>query len=222
MAESNAEVEDSETFANALAAMKRDGSVLLTTGAGVDTLRAACRRLLGDTATTPRRRVFVLTEQVGPNHPAKTADPGDHVRTLAYRIPTRSTAAATGGVAQSLPDRTVEGDLSDLYTAIEKEVTAAERGARNLEPAQLRLCLDSLDTLLAAHGQEETFTFLHELGGLVRGADGMAHVHLPAAIDDDVVGVLTPLFDAVIEVREGPQQRWHLREPEFTTDWLSL
>lgn len=222
MAESNAEVEDSETFANALAAMKRDGSVLLTTGAGIDTLRAACRRLLGDTATTPRRRVFVLTEHVGPDHPAKNTGPGDHVRTLSYRIPTRSTATASGDVTQPTADRIVTGDLSDLYTAIEAEVTAAERDARNLEPAQLRLCLDSLDTVLAAHGQEKTFAFLHELGELIRGADGMAHVHLPAAMDDDVVGVLTPLFDAVIEVREGPQQRWHLREPEFTTDWLSL
>lgn len=221
MDETNAEVEDSETFANALAAMKRDGSVLLTTGAGVDTLRAACQRLLGDAATSPRRRLFVLTEPVGPDHPACHSGPGDHVRTVSYRTETRSATAAETG-ATTRPDRVVTGDLADLYTAIEAEVTTAERNARNLEPAQLRLCLDSLDTLVAAHGQEETFTFLHELGGLVRDADGMAHVHLPAAIDDDVVGVLTPLFDAIIEVREGPQQRWHLREPEFTTDWLSL
>jgi len=221
MDETNAEVEDSETFAAALAAMKRDGSVLLTTGAGVATLRSACRRLLGDTATTPRRRLFVLTEQVGPDHPSRTAGPGDHVRSLSYRTQTRS-AATTANSPQTGPDRIVTGDLADLYAAIEAEVTDAERDARNLEPAQLRVCLDSLDTLVAAHGQEETFTFLHEFGALIRGAEGMAHVHLPAAMDDEVVGVLTPLFDAIIEVREGPQQRWHLREPEFTTDWLTL
>ncbi|MFB6104585.1 MAG: hypothetical protein ABEJ57_05800 [Halobacteriaceae archaeon] len=221
MDETNAEVEESETFAAALAAMKRDGSVLLTTGASVGTLRSACQRLLGDTATTPRRRLFVLTEQVGPDHPARTGGPGDHVRTLNYRTQTRS-AATTASGPQAGHDRIVTGDLSDLYAAIEAEVTDAERDARNLEPAQLRVCLDSLDTVLAAHGQEETFTFLHEFRALIRGADGMAHVHLPAAMDDAVVGVLTPLFDAVIEVREGPQQRWHLREPEFTTDWLSL
>lgn len=221
METTDAEVEDSETFAAALAELKRDGCLLLTTGADVTTLRAACHRLLGDTAATPRRRLFVLTESIGPDHPATTAGPGDHVRTLTYHTDTRSTAT-TDAATTPTPDRTVDGDLSDLYTAIEAEVTDAERDARNLEPAQLRLCLDSLDTLLAAHGQEEVFAFLHKLGALLRDADGMAHVHLPAGMTDDVVGVLTPLFDAIIEVRDGPQQRWHLREPEFTTDWLSL
>lgn len=221
METTDAEVEDSETFAAALAEMKRDGCLLLTTGADVTTLRSACRRLLGDTATTPRRRLFVLTESTGPNHPATTSGPGDHVRTITYDTDTRSSAATATGT-DAVPDQVVDGDLSDLYTAIEAEVTDTERRARNLEPAQLRVCLDSLDTLLAAHGQEEVFAFLHKLGALIRDADGMAHVHLPAGMNDDVVGVLTPLFDAIIEVRDGPQQRWHLREPEFTTDWLSL
>ena len=40
--------------------------------------------------------------------------------------------------------------------------------------------------------------------------------------DDETVQLVAPLFDAVIEVRGGNNQRWHLREPEITTDWLRL
>lgn len=209
----------SDSFAEALAELKREGSMLLTTGAGEGPLRAACRRLNGDDVSNPRERFFVLTHTVDADHPA--AGPGNRGRIVRYHTDTRSVASTAPGDAQPAA-RTVTGGLDDLYTAVADEVAQVGANGGGFDPAEVRICVDSLDDLMAEHGRQEAFGFLHELGELVRRESAMCHIHLPAAMDDEVTGLVGPLFDAVIEVRAGPQQRWHLRDPDITTDWLSL
>lgn len=219
MAESDNGMATSDTFAEELATLKREGSMLLTTGAGEGPLRAACRRLTGDDISNPRKRLFVLTGTVGVEHPAAGAS--EKGRTIRYQTSTRSVASASAGPAAPIA-RTVTGGLDDLYTEVSEEVEQVGMTAGGFDPAELRICIDSLDDLMAKHGRQEAFGFLHEVGELVRRESAMCHVHLPAKMNDEVTGLVGPLFDAVIEVRPGPQQRWHLRDPDLTTDWLSL
>lgn len=219
MSESQDGMATSDTFAEALARLKQEGSMLLTTGAGEGPLRAACRRLTGDDVTNPRKRLFVLTGHVDTDHAA--AGPSKSGRIVRYDTSTRSVAAESASETGPAIETTTEG-LDELYTVVSEEVAQVGDAKRGFDPAELRICVDSLDDLMAEHGREEAFGFLHELGELVRRESAMCHVHLPAAMDDQVTGLVGPLFDAVIEVRSGPQQRWHLRDPDLTTDWLSL
>jgi hypothetical protein len=205
-----------ETFADALAELKRRGSMLLLAGQGHGALEATCDQLLGATGPGDRRRLFVVTDP-SPTH-ASPADPG--ARTVSYEAATRSAAAAPTGDA-SVSDRHVEGDLGDLQSAVTDVIEGIDREVGGLDPAELRICIDSADSLLAASERERFFRFVHALTGVVRGVNAMCHVHLPVAFDAEEVQLLTPLFDAVIETRTGGHQRWHLREPELTTDWLA-
>ncbi|MFB6111899.1 MAG: hypothetical protein ABEJ35_05110 [Halobacteriaceae archaeon] len=220
------EMATSDTFAEALDSLKREGCLLLTTGAGEGPLRAACRRLAGDAVSSPRERLYVLTRSVGTDRAAHGPAGG---RTIRYETETRSTATATPATAEGPSigsggdaDRVVNDGLEALFTTIAEEVKATGAATDGFQPAELRLCVDSLADLLATHGEEEVFNFLHEVGGLARQESAMCHVHLPTRMDDETAGLVGPLFDAIIEVREGPQQRWHLRDPDMTTEWLSL
>ncbi|MFB6137948.1 MAG: hypothetical protein ABEJ42_06360 [Halobacteriaceae archaeon] len=219
-------------FSDALADLKRRGSMLLLAGVAHDSLAGACTRLSGEGNET-RRRLVVSTDR-------QQADAGPGTRRIHYATDARSASAAhaaDAGIAghggpsagpaagPAAPDpgvRTVDGDLSDLIGAIRAEVDEIDAATGGLDPAQLRVCFDSADTVLAAHDREATFEFFHALSGVLVDARAMGHVHLPAPFGDEVVQVLSPLFDAVIEVRTGGRQRWHLREPELTTDWLTF
>jgi hypothetical protein len=205
--------ERAEVFADALAELKERGCMLLLAGRGDAARRGACRRLLGQSVAESRRRLFVLTGGAD-THP-HSQEPG--ATTVAYDTTVRSAAAAPAG---ETADRTVDGSLGDLHAAVAEGIDDIDRDAGGLGPGQLRLCLDSADSLLAEEDSATVFRFLHGLRGVVRDADAMCHVHLPVAFDAEDVQLLTPLFDAVIETRPDGRHRWHLREPELTTDWL--
>lgn len=203
-----------ETFADALADLKRHGSMLLVVGSGDRaSLAAACRRLRGD-AADDRRHLYVRPDEsaLGPD-----AGPGDRV--VAYSTAARSASAT----ADPSDGRTalVEGGLAALETEIAAAIDTL-RPEAGFEPSELRVCIGAADALLSAHDQERVFQFFHALGGRMHESRGMCHVHLPVAYDDEHVGTLSPLFDAVIEVRRGEEQRWHLQDPRLTTDWLPL
>lgn len=208
-------------FADALAELKQRGCLLLVAGPDDEAGDAACRRLLGDAVSEPRRRLLVsagrpdtrVGEQVAPTTPT---------RTISYATLARSASAAETGSELGVPHREVVGDLGDLHAAIEEAVTALEPAGRSFETSELRLCVAGADALVASEGEKAVFRFLHSLAGTLREHDAMGHVHLPAAYDGPTVQLVAPLFDAVIEVREGPQQRWHLRDADITTDWLHL
>ncbi|WP_435157313.1 DUF7504 family protein [Haladaptatus sp. DFWS20] len=55
---------------------------------------------------------------------------------------------------------------------------------------------------------------------------GMGHYRLPVPDDDSLVGRLSPLFDARIELRQEPGQppehRWHVPAYNETTIWVRL
>lgn len=217
---------ETAAFTQALASLKRRGSNLLVVGAANgDTHADACSRLLGENHVD-RTRVFVSTDGTSAAADREARASGDHV--VEYATSTRGAAAAAGTAADGPtldgPDTTVTvEDLPSLGRAVADAID--EAGSDSLDPAELRVCFDSLRPLLEEHDEQEVFRFLHALTSEVRSVRGMGHYHLPVALDDRTVRTLRPLFDAVVEIRSqggGAQQRWHLSEADITTDWLDL
>jgi hypothetical protein len=206
------------TFTQALAALKRRGSGLLVVGAAAqETHLAACRRLLGEDGQE-RRRLVVLTDGV-PGADARTDD--DATRVIDRRPATR------GATASAAPSAAGPSDLVTLEREVVAAVESIEREADGLDPAELRVCIDSLRTLVDGHDAEAVEEFLDGVLTAVRDVDGMCHVHFPVDRDGEAAARFADQFDATIEVQlpagaDRVEQRWHLREPELSTDWLPL
>jgi len=215
-------------FTEALADLKRRGSLILVAGSSQRGLDAACERLLGSSAGPPRQRLYVVGDRAESHHRPLSAPAAGAGRahSIQYHSEsgTRSATATSvnGGSEYPVPTEHVEGDLGELQTAIESATDLL--ASSGLEAAELRICLDSIDVLLADHDSEAVFSLVHSLSGLVAETRGMCHVHFPAALENDAVQELAPLFDAILEVRDRAtlQQRWHVREPDLKTDWLEL
>jgi len=218
---------ETATLVRELDELKRRGSALLVVGSVPDRVRdRACETFLG--ADAARRRLFVVTEGNDPQLSCipRTHRGADHARVVEYLRPARGATAADSTPLLPVPTRTVScGRLSELGIEISEGIEALDRAACGLSPAELRLCFDSLVPVLASSEEVTVFRFLHLLTHRVRSVDGMAHVHLPVEADSPVVGRLSPLFDAVIELAEtetGPAQQWRLRDRNLKTGWLSL
>lgn len=216
--EAEPEADRTAEFTRALASLKRRGSNILLVGAAdCETHLGACAKLLGEDAPS-RHRVFAFTD--GDRSVAeRSADPED-ATVVSYASPTRSAAATeAAGSARGVDARTLSAFGEAVSSAIDDVDARAD-----LDPADLRFCLDSLRPLVEEYPEREVFRFLHGLTRDARRVDAMAHYHLPVPRDDATVRTLTPLFDATVEVRAVPelQQRWRLHEREIRTDWLPL
>lgn len=214
-------------FARTLSRLKRNGCNLLVVGNGHEPTRTnACRRLLGCEGGEPRRRLVVAADSSAAaardRLPAASTTPsGERDTIIDWETPTRSGAA----VAEPRPSgtRTVPiaaDDLAGLGIEIHETVADDEH-----EPAQLRLCFDSLTPLIARFDHETVFRFLHLVTGLIGRARGMGHYHLPVGRNAEATRTVAPLFDAIVELRtEGgrPEQRWHVPDEDLVTGWLAV
>ncbi|WP_157971639.1 DUF7504 family protein [Halorussus litoreus] len=139
-----------------------------------------------------------------------------------------SSARGSTGSANSSAIRTIpveSDDLSELRDRVEDAVASFEDEAGDLSPGELRLCVDSLTPLVLDYDDQLVDRFLADLIGIVESAGGMAHYHLPADYNSEVVQRVEPLFDAAVEVRRSEarvEQHWHLSDPDFSTGWLPL
>ena len=216
-----------------LDALKRRGSNLLVVGSDLPSSHAAvCRDFLGDDASRTRRRLFVVTDSSTPvadRLPELAGAPGaDRVRTIRYDVEDRSASAATGNGSISpriSETRVTAGELDSLGCAVSEAIAAFDEHGDGLDPAELRVCFDSLTPLITAKDRERerTFRFLHLLTARIRSVRGMGHFHLPGSRTSEHVRLLEPLFDATVELvlRDGSlHQRWHLHDADLTTEWL--
>ncbi|MFC5969726.1 hypothetical protein ACFPYI_00130 [Halomarina salina] len=207
------------TFTQALASLKRHGSGLLVVGAAAqETHLAACRRLLGDGSDQLRHRLVVLTDGV-PGAADRTDD--ESVRVIDRRPVTR------GATASASPAGDGPSDLVTLEREIIAAVESIEREAGGLDPGELRVCLDSLRTLVDGHDPAEVERFLDNVLTAVRDVDGMCHVHFPVERGGEAAARFADLFDGTIEVQlpagaRHVEQRWHLHEADVSTDWVAL
>ncbi|SEV95560.1 DUF7504 family protein [Natrinema salifodinae] len=206
----------------ALGTLKREGcNVLLVGSEATSAHETVCRQFLGASAAEAPFRLFVRavgqreTDQAscGPVDESET----DRVQTIECASATLdpTTASAIGALG------------IEIVEAIDAFADSAAGGNSDggLEPASLRVCVDSLGPLLEAYDAEAVFRLLHVTTTRVDQADGIGHYHLPIAPDHDAVSLLEPLFDAVVTVRTrdgADEQRWSLQEADAPTDWLAV
>lgn len=214
-------------FADELSRLKRRGASVLVVGSvQPDLCRDACRRLLGCGADRTRRRVLVSTTD-GPHHVTHHVDEtgSEALSVIGYEAQARNAATAKQGATPSIGPETTAASLADLGMAIERAIEDFETAAATLEPAEVRLGIDSLLPLLEEYGRERVFKFLHLVNGRTRDADGMAHYHLPVERDARIVQTLSPLFDITVELRERNgdyQERWTIEDGDRRSGWLSV
>ncbi|MFB6188112.1 MAG: hypothetical protein ABEI86_14780, partial [Halobacteriaceae archaeon] len=181
-------------------------------------------RLLGQPFAEPRRRLFITTSSASIENSGISQMTDHHTRRITYQSHTRSATTASVD-QQQIPESIVtkEDGLDGLLDTILTEIDVfREQTEDKLTPAELRICFESFDTFLSEYSLDEVFRFLHLLQEVVRREQAMCHIHLPVPYGDERVQTVIPVFDGVIEMREGPQHRWHLQDPELTTDWISL
>ncbi len=209
---------DALEFERTLQRLKQEGCNLLLVGSVPDSvLSAASRKLFGD-PDERRFRVAVLS--------------GTPRTTVYERLPMtvldqRATVISHEGV--SIPTHvsasvvTVDAGIRDLTSSISETITSFD-GSRNFHPGELRFGLDSLGSMLTRYDPMLVRQFLGVVGGQVRGANGMGHYVLPRPYDDELVNVLEPLFDGIIEYRveAGREERWHFPQRDLRSPWLPL
>ncbi|PGF15728.1 hypothetical protein CP556_06085 [Natrinema sp. CBA1119] len=215
-------------FSDELTRLKRQGASVLVVGSvQPDQRRDTCQRLLGCGASRVRRRVLVST--TGEPHPVSHfVDDGssETLSVIAYNAQARSAAATAPDVSPSIEPSTTDVDtLADLGIAISSAIESFEATADVLEPSEVRVGINSLLPLLEEYGRQRMFKFLHLINGRTRTIDGMVHYHLPVERDAQVVPVLSPLFDVVVELREQNgdyQERWDIDDGAYSSGWLPV
>lgn len=215
-------------FSDELTRLKHQGASVLVVGSvRPDQRRDACQRLLGCDADRVRRRVLVST--TGGRHPVShfvDETSSETLSVISYDAQARSAAAPAPVASPSIEPTTTETDtLADLGIAISSAIESFEAETDALEPAEVRVGIDSLLPLLEEYGRQRVFKFLHLINGRTRDADGMAHYHLPVERNARVVPILSPLFDIVVELREQNgecQERWVIDDGTHCSGWLSV
>lgn len=212
-------------FTDRLQTLKQLGCNVLVTGKVREAVsQRMARKLLGG-AGTPRTRVLAVTdydrEDAVDLLPGGVA-PSDESVVVADYGRTRSASTASAGGTTPGPQ---QADLDDLRATLCDAITTAKIARSGFDPAQLRLSVFTLASLVNRHDSAAIDQFVSALTDHVRGVRGMAHFHLPVADDSIPVRRLAPLFDARVELREKrgrPEQRWHFPERDDVTAWYGL
>lgn len=222
--------QEGDRFAAYLSELKQRGSATLVVGKlPSECYSSFCDDMLGDPAAGPRCRLRVTTgefadlENQVENGPSPTAD-YPQTRHVVSTFDTRSATTASAIASQRRMVTHVEdASLAKLGITISREIEKFEEAIGDLEPAELRVCFDSLRPLIEEFGEERVFKFLHILTGRIRSTSGMGHFHLQVESDDLVVDKFAELFDAVIELttrNERLIQCWHVRDRDITSGWI--
>ncbi|MEE6210423.1 hypothetical protein U3A55_09665 [Salarchaeum sp. III] len=212
-------------FEGVLERLKEEGSSLLVVGdvPGEAYARASCR-MLGDGEHAPRQRVLVVGGGAGATLPARCGESrcGDSDTVITHGTNARS-AVADAGVTPAITPQThvAAGDANALGRAVLDTIASSDG---EFAAGELRVGVDTVQTLIDAVGEFPTFQTVDLLSECVRRERGMAHFHLPKPRDDRHVRLLEPLFDAVVELRvtDGVEQRWSLRDEDVVSEWVAL
>ncbi|WP_458206768.1 DUF7504 family protein [Haladaptatus sp. NG-SE-30] len=218
---------DCVTFQPWLRKLKQRGSNILVTGNVPDTVSArAARTLFG--RVHRRYRILALIDRTIHDPETRLPDYASVEDSTTWLIDQRHgersvPAAATAVTSYLNPPQ--KNDIHQLRDEIQTAISFFEDHDGGLEPAELRVGVDSLFPFVQRE-MAATKRALRTITATVRGVHGMAHYHLRVSDDDDVVDELDPLFDARIELRKRPglkpEQRWHAPELDVTTVWVEL
>ncbi|WP_266078868.1 DUF7504 family protein [Haladaptatus caseinilyticus] len=204
-------------FSQILHQLKHHGCNLLLVGSVPDSvLSCASRKFFGD----PEERRFRIVALSGSSR-----------TTVEKRLPTVASADETVIIthATELSDAEfsssvhVEAGVPKLSNAVSSAITSIET-EDDLEPGELRVGLDSLESLLERYCPDLVHQFLGVVTEQIRDANGMGHFVFPRDYDHELVTDLAPLFDGVVEYRvdRGGQERWHFPASDIRSPWLPL
>lgn len=223
--------DDAERFAAYLSELKERGSALLVVGElPRDSYSPFCKTMFGSHSSKSRCNLRISTHP----DPAATRfhDPtpaSRHSNSTSHIVSpfnARSEAKAAAVATESDAAKHVEGgSLSHLGISISREIQTFEERRGGFEPAELRVCFDSLRPLLEEYDEEQVFRFLDLLTARIRSTSGMGHFHLPLDPDDRLVHTFAEVFDAVIEldIQSGQLvQCWDVQERNLTSGWISV
>ncbi len=222
--------EDVYAFREQLEMLRQNGSNLLVTGEVSQCVtNRASQTLFGDDMQD-RKRVLALTDAGVPtaneHFPRTITDDDSSVWLIDRGNQRRAMPQAAESFGAQLPALDGHNGLHALREEIVTAVGFYDDEANSVSPAELRLCVDSLNYLVDEHETPEIKRFLRSVGAIVKGVRGMAHYHLPVPDDAEIVRELSPLFDARIELRQqngdDPDHRWHVPELDMTTAWVDL
>lgn len=223
---------EEERFAAYLSELKERGSATLVVGElPKDCYASFCRDMLGDSTSGPRCRLRVSTDGTRDIAARTETDPSP----FANRVPTRhivstfdarsATTASAIAKERDTVTHVEDASLAELGVAISQEIKEFEEQNDGLEPAELRVCFDSLRPLIEEFDEAQVFKFLHVLTGRIRSTSGMGHFHLQVESDDLVVDTFADLFDAVIELASRNDQLvqcWHVHDQDITSGWVPI
>jgi hypothetical protein len=215
-------------FRDTLSELKQQGGNLLVIGSTHENVhRQVCTQMLGDETAAPRRRLVVLSGSN--NHTAINSFSTVQQQSSSIRViesSTRSRSAVSheqSEQSQFLKTYTTTGQLSELEEIIFTFITRYETLTDGLAPAELRVCFDSLLTIVKNYDYGTMTRFLRGVTEKIRRFGGLGHFHLPVARETDIIADLTSFFDILVELRvdeKTPQQRWHLCDSGVESEWL--
>ncbi|WP_306059884.1 DUF7504 family protein [Natronococcus wangiae] len=215
-----------------LSVLKRSGSALLVTGTAPESGFDRTAAMLLGTPERNRTPVFVYYGQdiAAARHRLSRAEYDPAVGTVldCQTATARTTASAAGG--NNHGPHQPDGDATPTVVPISGGIEAIPEAVREtaattgpFDPGQLRVEIDSVDSMLASTTLEKTHRTLDGISRVIRTHRGIGHFLLPASVDDDTVASLVPMFDGVVEIRVGEaelEQQWRLTTTGYETTWF--
>jgi hypothetical protein len=229
-------------FADVLRELQADGCNLLVVGDAPRCLFThVSASLLGGTSEL-RYRLLAVTDASPQSVVERLPDPDETPRSFSdtteiinHASPPRSVVDASQDVeVPSLGElserRIVDPQLAGLQAEFAEAMAAFNRRAAGLDPAQLRVGVDSLGSLFGHYDDGVVRRCLQVVTGYVHDYDAMGHYVLTESYESEQVQRLADEFDAVVEVRpvdserhdHDAEERWHVDSRDMTTPWLPL
>jgi hypothetical protein len=214
----------------ALSELKHRGCTVLVTGRAPE---AAFDEVSANFLGRPperRSRVFGLLDRdvARARKHLRTAGPGNEPAIVvdAMADAPRTAAAADASLRERpVVVRRTDYSLSGFETELGRAIDDVRRLHGPFEPAQLRVCVDSLRPLAERYDVDALRGFLESLSATIVDARGIGHFVFPGGHANPSVRSLGSAFDVVVELRnenDHVEQRWRFREYDVASPWIRL
>lgn len=215
----------SSEFATALSRLKQRGSAILVVGnVAPEVHHLACRHFMGDPSMC-RQRLFVTTDGSGTDVRSAIGDRSPHKdHVIDYMTNCRSTSGDLANDSMMMSHTTAKSPTG-LVSEVISSIHSIERDVEPLAAGELRVCVDSLSTIIESNERDVPLRIVRYTTIATRRRNGMVHIHLPVARDTELAALFEPLVDTVVELRVAdgtPQQRWYLTDSAIMSDWTDL
>ena len=132
----------------------------------------------------------------------------------------RSSNTSTASVAP--PDN---WSSDRLKTRFLDEMTDIHSDRTELEKAQLRLGVFTIEPIIQHGGLSEAQDLIRNIETIIRADSGIADYYLPMPADSDIVRNLTDLVNVRIKVRKQENKvltKWYFTDLDDSTEWFNL